>query len=147
MIISEFHFFQVQRKLFLRDAMELGQPLFGITPESFQAINVHLAAGKSFPVIHPQMPIPAAHQGIIAVKLVRIDDRSSPHHAKGHLQQPAGRDVFDHVYPNHAVSLQNAEYRHFTGGSTTSFALASAAAAAGNLRMKFSVSTYERSHI
>ena len=130
MIISEFHFFQVQRKLFLRDAMKLGQPLFGIPPESFQAINVHLAAGKSFPVIHPQMPIPAAHQGIIDVKLVRIDDRSSPHQAKGHLQQPAGHDVFDHVYPNHAVSLQNAEYRHFIGGSTTSFALASAAKAA-----------------
>ena len=57
-IISKFHFFQVQKKLFLRYAMELGQTLFGVTPKSFQAVDIHFTAGKSLAMIHSQMTIP-----------------------------------------------------------------------------------------
>ena len=127
MIISEFHFFQVQRKLFLRDAMKLGQPLLGITPESFQAVDIHFAAGKPLAVIYPQMSIPAAHQRIITPELIGINNRSASYHPNRHLQQSTNRDIFDDFHTHYAVSLQNAKHRHFTDGSATPLALASAA--------------------
>lgn len=126
-IISKFHFFQVQRKLFFRYAMELGQTLFGITPKSFQTVNIDFTAGKSLAMIHSQMAIPATHQGVITPELVRVNNRATPDSSDRHLQQTAGRDIVDDLHSDYAISLQNAKYRHFTGRSAAAFTLASAA--------------------
>lgn len=41
-IVSKLYLFQVQKKLFLGDSMELNDSLFGIAPESLEAVNVSL---------------------------------------------------------------------------------------------------------
>ena len=52
-IISEFHFFQVKRKLLFGDTMEFDNAFLGITPEAFKAVDIHFARGKSLAMINP----------------------------------------------------------------------------------------------
>jgi hypothetical protein len=127
MIIPKFHFFQIQRKLFFGDAMKVGQPLFGVTPEPFQAVDVHLSGRKGFAVIDPQVAVAAKHQTVIAAELVGIDEAAATDGLDRLFQQAPGGNILDHLHANHAVSLVNAEYRHFRGRSPAPLALASAA--------------------
>ena len=73
--------------------MEVGQPLLGITPEPFQAVDVHLSGRKGFAVIDPQMPVAAEHQAVVAAELVGIDDAAATDGLDRLFQQasPAGR--------------------------------------------------------
>ncbi len=55
--------------------MVLDQPLLGPTPKSLQAVDVDLAGGEVLLVVHLQVPIAAEHEAVVALELVRIDDR------------------------------------------------------------------------
>jgi hypothetical protein len=51
-VISELHFFQVQRELYIGDFMELNNSLFGVAPESLEAININFAGRESSFVVN-----------------------------------------------------------------------------------------------
>ena len=126
-IKSKLHFLQIKGKLFLRYAVKFHQALFGITPKAFQAVNINLTAGKAFAMINTHMPIAAKHQGIITLKSVGVNKRTSPNSLNRHMQKRAGGNILDRFDLDHTVSLINAKYRHFRSCSTTAFAFASAA--------------------
>ena len=126
-IISKFHFFQVQRKLFLRYTVKFYQSLLGITPKTFKPVNIYFSGDKFLSMIHSKMPVTAEHQRIIASEFVSINNRTSANSFNSHLQQRPCRYIFDNLDLNNPISLVNAKYRHFRGSSASTFTLASAA--------------------
>ncbi len=85
-VIPELQFFQIEGEVFLGDIVVLDKPLLGPTPESLQAVDVHLAGREILAVVHLQMPVSAEHQAVIAFELVRVDDRSSADLLDGETQ-------------------------------------------------------------
>ena len=126
-IISKFHFFQVQRKLFLRYAVKFYQSLFGVTPKTFKPVNVHFSSYKLLTVINSKMPVAAEHQSVIASESVSVNNRTPADSFDSHIQQRPGRYIFDNFYINYAISLVDAKYRHFRGSTASTLTLASAA--------------------
>jgi hypothetical protein len=106
--------------------MKLGQPFLCIAPEALQAVDIDLAGGKALPMIHPQMPVSAEHQGIVAAELIRVDNGAPADCFNRHVQQTLGRDIPDHLDLHDPVSLENSEDRNLPGRAATAFALASA---------------------
>lgn len=125
-IVPKLHFFQVQGELLFGYPMELSQPFLGVAPESFQAVNVDLTPSKMLAMVHPQMPIPTKHQGIIASKFIRVHDTPSSHFLQGGVEQDLSTDIRNHLHSHDPVSFQNTENRHFPCGSAASFTLSSA---------------------
>ena len=68
----------------------------------------------------------AKHKAIIAAELIGIDNAATPDGLGGKANQGLGGDIRDDIDMNLAVSLQDPEYRHFTGCATASLAFASA---------------------
>ena len=126
-IISKLHFFQVQRKLFLRYAVKFYQSLFGITPKTFEPVNIHFAGDKFLSMIDSQMSVTTEHQGIIASEFVGINNRTTTNSFDSHIQQRPCRYIFDNLDLNNPISLINAKYRYFTGSTASTLTLASAA--------------------
>lgn len=125
-IISKLHFLEIQRELFFGDTMKLSQPFLCIAPETLQAVDIDLAGGKALAVIHPQMPIPTEHQGIVAAELIRVDNGAAADRLDRHVQQTLGRDIPDHLNLHDAVSLDNPEDGDLPGRASSAFPLASA---------------------
>lgn len=94
--------------------MMFNQSLFGVRPKTFQAININFSQSKTLTMVDPQMPISTKHQGIIASEFIRIDNTSSSDQFNGHVQKGFGSYVWNHIDFNHAITLQNAENRHFS---------------------------------
>jgi len=126
-IISKFHLFQVQRKLFLRYAVKFYQSLFGVTPKTFKAIYVHSSCDKLLSMIDPKMSVTAEHQSVVAFESISVNNRTSTNSFDSHIQQRPCRYVFYNFYLNYPISLVNAKYRHLRGSTTSTLALASAA--------------------
>lgn len=106
--------------------MKLGQPFFCIAPEAFQAVDIDLAGGKALAVIHPQMPVPAEHQRIVASEFIGVDNRAAADGLDGHVQQTLSRNISNHLDLHDAVSLENSEDGDLSSRAATPFALASA---------------------
>ena len=105
--------------------MKLGQSLLCIAPEAFQAVDIDLAGGKALPMIHPQMPVSAEHQRIIAAEFIGVDNRASADRLDRHVQQALGRDIPDHIDFHDAVSLENSEDGDLSSRAASAFPLAS----------------------
>ncbi len=125
-VITKLHFFQVERELFLGDAVEFDQSLLGVTPETLNAVYIDLAVGKELFVIDIDMTITVKHERVVTRKFVGVDDAATPHRLDREVQESAGLDVIDCLDLDDPVTLQYAENRDFTGGPTTALALASA---------------------
>jgi len=106
--------------------MVLDQPLLGPTPESLQAVDVDLAGGEVLLVVHLQVPVSAEHEAIVASELVCVNDTASTDLLDGELQQRSGRDIRNDADVNQAITLQDAEDRHFAGRSPAPIAFAPA---------------------
>ena len=120
MIIPKLHFFQVKREPFLGDAMEFDDAFLGVTPESFNAIDVDLPIAKMFAMVKVDMPVTTEHKGIIALELVRVNNATTPNHLDRQIQQRLGLDV----HMDTAVPLEDAEYGNFVGRSASALAFA-----------------------
>jgi len=104
--------------------VEFNQSLLGITPESFEAINVHLARREAFTMIDPKMPITTEHKSIIASELIRVHDRSATDRFDGHAEQRLSRNVSHDFHLDRPVALQYAENRHFPSCPAATFPFA-----------------------
>ena len=127
MVVPELHFFQIEREVALRDAMELHEPLLRVAPKAFEAVDVDLAGGKDLPVIQPQVPIAAEHQAVIAPELIRVHDTAPAHLLQGPIEQTLRRDIGHDVDLHAPPSLQDTEDGHLAGGAPSALALAPAA--------------------
>jgi hypothetical protein len=106
--------------------MKLGQPFLRIAPEALQAVDIDLAGGKALPMIYPQMPVSAEHQGIVASELICVDNGTPADCFNRHVQQALGRDIPDHLDLHDPVSLENSEDGDLSSRAATAVALASA---------------------
>jgi hypothetical protein len=127
MIIPELHFFQVKREPFLGDAMELDEPLFGVTPEAFDAIDVDLAIAKVFAMVKIDMPIATEHERIIALELIRVNNAATPDHLDRQIKQSFSFDIFDSLHMDKPVPLEDTKHRDLVGCPASTFALAPSA--------------------
>ena len=125
-IIPEFHLFQVQGELFFGNTMKLNNTLFSKGPEALQAVDVDLARGESFSVVHPQVSVTAEHQGVVAVELIGVDDGTSFNGFDRHIKKTFSSNIPDHIHLNNTVPFQDAKDRDLTGGSPAALALSSA---------------------
>lgn len=124
-IVSEFHLFQVEGKLFFGDAMELGKSFFSIAPEAFKAIYIDLAGRKTLCMVYSQVPVTTEHKGIVASEFIRVDYRAALYGLDSHVQDSFGRDIFNYLDFHHAVSLEDAKDGYFASSAPATFALAS----------------------
>jgi len=106
--------------------MVFNQSLLGPVPESLQAVDVDLAGGEVLLVVHLQVPIPAEHEAVIAVELVGIDHTASTDLLNGEFHQRGGRDIWNDADMYLALTLQDAENRHFSGCCPATLAFAPA---------------------
>jgi len=125
-IIPELQFFEIQREAILGDAMVFHQSLLGPTPKSLQAVDVDPAGGEVLLVVHLQVPVAAEHEAVVASELIGIDHSASTDLLDGEFQQRGGRDVRNDTNMNLALTLQDAEDRHFAGRSPAPVAFAPA---------------------
>lgn len=124
MIISEFHFFQVKREPFFGDAMEFNNSFFSVTPEPFNAVDVNFPIAKMFPMVNIDMPVPTEHQRIVAPEFVSINDAAPSDHFDCQIQKSFGFNIFNYLYMDTAVSLEDTEYGNLIGGTASTFAFA-----------------------
>lgn len=127
MIIPESHFVQVPWEVLFGDAVKLGKPFLGVTPEAFQAVNINLACCKSFSMVNPQMAIPAEHQGIIAPEFIGVNYRAASDHLYGLVKQAFGSDVLNHRHLHFSVSLEYTEDRNLACRSPATLTFSTAA--------------------
>jgi len=104
--------------------MVLNQTLLGPTPKPLQAVNVNLAGGEALLMVHLQVPVATEHEAVVALELVRIDDRASADLFDRQLQQGGCRDVSNDRHMDFPFPLQDAQYRHFSGSASASVTLA-----------------------
>ena len=77
-------------------------------------------------MVNFNMPVPTKHKGVIASELVSVDNTASSHRLDREIQERLSSDIFERFDLYHAITLKNTEYRHFVGGSTTSWAFSAA---------------------
>jgi len=106
--------------------MKLGQSFLCIAPEALQAVDIDLAGGKALPMIDPQMPVSAEHQGIVASELIRVDNGTPADCFNRHVQQTLGRDIPDHLDLHDPISLENTEDGDLSSRAPSASPLASA---------------------
>ena len=123
MIIPELHFFDIQREFIFGDAMEFDEPFLGIAPESFESVDIDLASGKSLTMIHPEMPISAKHETVIAFELVRIDNSPSPDSLHRHTKERSRTNIHDYFYFHQAVPLEYTKDGYLVLSSPSPFPL------------------------
>jgi hypothetical protein len=104
----------------------LNEPFLGVTPETFQSVDVYLSVGEPFLMVDLQVPVSATHQSVIASEFISIDNRTSSYCLEGQLQQSLCPDVLDDFDTHNAISFENTEYRHFIGSPSASFSFSSA---------------------
>lgn len=76
MIESVLHLFKIHREMILGNPAVIVEHVFGIAPESLNAVDViAVLVGQRFGVIEPMVLTPTL-QGIVASEGVRIIDRS-----------------------------------------------------------------------
>ena len=106
--------------------MKLDNTLFSEGPETLQAVDVDLAGGESFSVVHPQVSVATEHQGVVTVELVGVNDRASFNGFDRHIKKTFGFNIPDHIHFNNAGSLQDAKDRDLAGGSPAALTFSSA---------------------
>jgi hypothetical protein len=101
--------------------MMFDQSLFGITPETFQPVDVDFTGGENFLVVDPKMPVTTKHQGIVTAELVGIDYTSSTNFFNRQVQKRLGAYVGEDFYLNQTLPFQNAENRDFMTSTPSAF--------------------------
>jgi len=119
-IIPELQLLEVKGKPLRGDSVVFDDPFLGVTPESFQAVDVNPAAGEVFSVIHPQVSITAEHECVVDLVAIGVDDAPSAYLFDREREDCFGPGVGNHLHEDTSIPLQNAKYRDFAGRPTTS---------------------------
>src|SRR5688500_9951126 len=130
MIKSELHLLQVQRKVLSADSMILPKPLFRITPESLNAVDVSVVLPTRSDILHAvvdRQMLPIAFDRLITLEAVRVEHGPFEGPALDFRQEGDLIGARDHHRADAPVSLQDAEYHHFAAGSPPSGYAASTA--------------------
>lgn len=125
MIVTKLQLFQVQIKMFLRNAMVLKHSLFRKTPESFKAINVHSTIGKFTRMVQTQMST-KNEQGLVASKLIRVKNASFLRNVLHRFKDLSYRKILWERRVDPSVSLQHSQNQCFSGSCSSSVTLSSA---------------------
>ena len=75
-------------------------------------------------MVHLQVPVATEHEAVVALELVRIDDRAPADLFDRQLHQGGCRDVGNDRHMDFPVPLQDAQYRHLSRSPPASVALA-----------------------
>lgn len=100
--------------------------MFGVTPKSFNPINMILdtsATDKCLGVID-RMMLPVPFQGLIAAKGVRVIDRALPRLGLNMPHEFVGTDGFDNLGIDTTFPLQEPKHDAFAGRRSPSFSFA-----------------------
>lgn len=122
MVESEFSLFEVHSKGVLCSAMELSQPMFGITPKRFNPVDMLRSSNKFIvAVINPEMPINAnIHKPIVATPTtIGIDHAVGVNFATHNGLQRGFRGVGDDLVVDAAASFEKTKHNGFAACSTT----------------------------
>lgn len=103
----------------------LDESFLGVAPEALEAVDINLAPGESLAVIDLEVPVTAAHQGIIASEFIRVNDRSALHGFDREIHQGFSRHILDDFDLHPSVPLQEAKDGDFAPCTPTPSALAS----------------------
>lgn len=122
MIVTKLQFFQVQIKVFLRDAMVLEHPFFGKTPKPFKTIDMYSPVGKVCCMIKTQMS-PKNEQRLVAPKLIRVKDTSFLGNILHGLKDLSHAQILRERRVNPSISFQHSQNQGFSCSSsaTTTF--------------------------
>src|SRR3989344_3164648 len=127
MIKPIFHLFKIHGKMVFGNTPVIVQNMLSVTPKSFNAVNVVLAAvDQGLSVVQPVMLAPAL-EGVVAAESVRVVDRPFSGALPDMGHKFIGGHLFHHlgVYP--AVPLQKAQNNAFPGSASAASALPAAA--------------------
>lgn len=120
----------------------LDEPLFGVAPETFQAVDVNPAPGETFAMVDFEMPVTRAHEGIIASEFIRVNNRSTFHGADRQIHQGFSRNILDDLDLDSAVALQEAKDGDLAPSAPSSWA-PSSSAEIGLIQLDFSLELME----
>jgi len=148
MIKTIFHFFKIHRKMIFGNPSIIIQDMFGVTPESFNAVDMVLAAiGKGFAVIQAMM-LPQPFQGIVTAEGIRVIDRPFSRMLPDMSHQFIGGYLLHDFRINPPVALQKAKYYAFSGGTAPTPAFAPAAEVRFvNLNLAFELTGLKLGHM
>lgn len=122
MIESERNFAKKEVKSFSGYTAVRVKPMFRITPEAFDAVNVGSALGSSGLFSDHDM-VASDCKGAIGVPVVSVVEAPGLRVRADKPDNLASASPLDREDPDHAVSLEDAEDDYFTCGSPPAFAL------------------------
>jgi hypothetical protein len=126
-IKAVFDFFQIHRKVILRDAPVVVENVLSITPEALDAVDVIFSAfvDEGF-MVTDRMVFAESLERPISAEGIGVVDRSLLGAGLDMVHEGLGRHGFDHLGIDPAFPLQQTENDTFAGGTTTTFAFAPA---------------------
>lgn len=126
-VVAVLHLLKIHGKMIFGNPAIVVQDMFGITPKSFNAVNVIFAfVGKRFAVVQPVM-LAHAFEGVVAPEGVRVVDRSFSRVRLDVGHQFISRHLLNNFGIHPSISLKKAKNNAFAGCSAAAFALSSAA--------------------
>ena len=127
MIVTEFHFFKIHRKMIFGNSAVIVQNMFRITPKSFNAINMILAVvGKRFAVVQ-SVVFAQTLQGVVAAESIGVVHRPLSRVGLDMGHQFVGRDLLHYFSVDPSIALQKAKNNAFSRRSAATLALSPAA--------------------
>jgi len=104
------------------------QTFLGKAPETFEPVDIDLAAGIDLvAVVDFEVALAAEYQGIVDMELVRVDDASPANLLHRHAYERLGFDVGDDLYVDESVPFQDAKHGNLSCSSAATFPFAPAA--------------------
>jgi len=126
MVVPEFHLLDVERELSVAHSVEFHDPLFSVTPETFEAVDIDSAPGELFTMIDSQVTIAAEHESVIDLVLIGIDDAPAFDLFDCQPENGSGTDIGNNFHVNMSIPLKDPENRDFSGCPASSDALSMA---------------------
>lgn len=122
MIVTKLQLFQVQIKVFFRDAMVLEHPFFGKTPEPFKTIDMDPSVRKVCCMIQTQVSA-KDEQRLVASKLIRVKHTPFLSNILHRLKDLSHAQILWERRVDPSVSLQHSQHQGFSCSSspTTTF--------------------------
>jgi hypothetical protein len=113
---------QKKMEVFLGDSTVRIEPMFRITPEAFNAVNM-LTTLRPATIFSNDNMVTSNRQGGIGLPVIRIVQTSRPGVSSNQPEQLFLTASLDRKGPDQAVTLQQAKDDDFTGSTPTSFTL------------------------
>lgn len=120
MVESPFDFFEIEMELFFRDTPVMVEPMFRITPKSFDTVDVIAPLGSSAFFANYDVVSMNIQEGI-CMPVIRIEKASRSGMRYHQRDQIFAASIGNGKGQNFPISLVDTEYHVFAGGSPTTF--------------------------